>query len=96
MHSHPLEKDKEGNIVTVGTPTPSKADKDGVKTGSTPDMVLGYTQIQTPAPSNTIGASGTVETIKTVGFYNSTGSIITIKMSDFIDVIKKVNKDKKN
>jgi hypothetical protein len=89
-HTHPLEKDKDGNIVNIGTPNPSPEDKSSSK--STPNIVLGYTQNVIPPPANTFGGSPTVETIRTVGFYNSSGTITTIKYSDFVDAIKKINK----
>ncbi len=91
VHTHPLEKNKDGEIVNVGTPKPSDADTKGTKEGTT-NIVLGYTQTVIPSPSNTIGGTYTVETNRTVGFYNSGGGITTVKYSDFIDVIKKINK----
>jgi RHS repeat-associated protein len=91
VHTHPLEKNKDGEIVNVGTPKPSDADMNGTKPG-TVNVVLGYTQTVIPPPSNTIGGSATVETNRTVGFYNSGGSITTVKYIDFTDAIKKINK----
>ncbi len=89
-HTHPLEKDQNGNIVNVGTPNPSQADMSGSDTR--PNIVLGYTQTVTPPPAGQIGGSGTVETKRTIGFYNSGGTIITIKFNDFKDAVKKINK----
>jgi len=93
VHTHPLEKNKDGEIVNVGEPNPSETDRTGTKAG-TINVVLGYTQTVIPPPSNTIGGTSTVETNRTVGFYNSSGSksIITIKFSDLTDAIKKINK----
>jgi hypothetical protein len=90
-HTHPNEKDKDGNFTSIGAPTPSEADKKGSQT--TPNLVLGYTQTVTPPPSGTIGGSSTVQTNRTVGFYNSGGSIITIKFDDFKNTIKRINKN---
>jgi hypothetical protein len=90
VHDHPLTKDADGNITSVGTPTPSETDKSGTL-GSTINVVLGYTQSVTPPPPNTIGGSGTVETSRTLGFYNSAGSIITIKFDDYVNAVKKIN-----
>jgi len=89
-HTHPLEKDQNGNIVNVGTPNPSQADMSGSDTR--PNIVLGYTQTVTPPPAGQTGGSGTVETKRTIGFYNSGGTIITIKFNDFKDAVKKMNK----
>lgn len=90
-HTHPLEKDQNGNIVNVGAPNPSQADMSGSDTR--PNIVLGYTQHVIPPPSGQIGGSGTVETTRTVGFYNASGTIITIKFNDFKDAVKKINKN---
>jgi hypothetical protein len=90
-HTHPLTKDADGNITQVGSPLPSGTDKSGTL-GNTINIVLGYTQSTTPPPPNTIGVSGTVVTTRTVGFYNSGGSIITIKFDDFKDAVKRINK----
>ncbi|MDQ0110549.1 hypothetical protein J2T02_005702 [Chitinophaga terrae (ex Kim and Jung 2007)] len=57
-----------------------------------PNIVLGYTQTVTPPPAGQTGGSGTVETKRTIGFYNSGGTIITIKFNDFKDAAKKINK----
>ena len=89
-HTHPLEKDNAGNIVSVGTPTPSQADMDGSSTR--PNIVLGYTQSVTPPPANTIGGTGTVQTNRTIGFYNKAGSITTTGFNNFMNAIKKINK----
>ncbi len=90
-HTHPLTKDADGNITEVGSPLPSGTDKSSTL-GNTINMVLGYAQSTTPPPPNTIGVSGTVVTTRTVGFYNSGGSIITIKFDDFKDAVKRINK----
>jgi RHS repeat-associated protein len=92
VHTHPLEKDADGNIKNVGTPTPSDTDKEGTL-GSTINTVLGYTQKVTPPPSNTIGGTSTVEMVKTLGFYNSAGSVITINFDAFKDAVKRINKN---
>ncbi|MGJ7033536.1 hypothetical protein [Niabella hirudinis] len=55
-HTHPLEKDKDGNIVSVGTPTPSKTDQAG--SGTTPNVVLGYKQ-EVVSTSSSLGGSTT-------------------------------------
>jgi hypothetical protein len=89
-HTHPLEKDQNGNIVNVGSPNPSQTDKDGSDTR--PNIVLGYTQTALPPPPGQIGGSGTVETNKTIGFYNAGGTIITIKFNDFKDAVRRINK----
>lgn len=91
VHTHPNEKNKDGEYTTIGSPKPSGTDMKDTKAG-TVNVVLGYTQTVTPPPSNQIGGSSTVETHRTVGFYNSSGSITTIKFSDFVDAIKKINK----
>jgi hypothetical protein len=61
--------------------------------GSTINVILGYTQTVTPPPSNTIGGSSTVETVRTVGFHNSAGTIITIKFNDLKNAVKKITKN---
>lgn len=91
-HTHPNEFDKDGNMKNVGSPNPSQADMDGTKAGQI-NVVLGYVQVVTPPPANTIGGSSTVENVRTVGFYNPAGTIITIKFADFKDAVKKINKD---
>ncbi|QEC70286.1 hypothetical protein FRZ67_19020 [Panacibacter ginsenosidivorans] len=92
VHTHPLEKDKDGNIVNVGTPNPSDADKKGL--GPLPSIVLGYVQHEIPPPSGTIGGSSTVETVRTIGFYKTSSdkAIVTVNFSDFVGAIKKINK----
>ena len=49
---------------------------------SNPNIVLGYTQIVTPPPAGTIGVTGTVQTNRTIGFYNKAGSITTTGFSN--------------
>ena len=90
VHTHPNEKNKDGEIVNVGSPKPSETDMKVTKPG-TVNVVLGYIQNVIPPPSNTIGGSSTVETNRTVGFYISGGSITTVKYSDFVDSVKKIN-----
>ncbi len=74
--------------ISVGTPTPSVTDKDGTL-GSTINVVLSQQSV-TPPPPNTIGGSGTVETTKTLGFYNSAGASATIKFDDYTNAVKKL------
>lgn len=90
VHPHPNVYDKDGNITSLGAPTPSDADLRGL--GPMPSVVLGYTQKVIPPPSNVINGQSTVETNKTVGFYNAGGSIITIRYDDFKDAIKRIMK----
>jgi hypothetical protein len=92
VHTHPNEKDADGNYKNIGSPEPSSTDKAGTL-GSTVNVVLGYKQTVIPAPANTFGVAPTVETNRVVGFYNSSGSITTIKFSDFSSAVKKVNKN---
>ncbi len=93
VHSHGNVKDGDGNIVQIGTPNPSGADMSGT-TGNTINVVLGYVQVKTDPPSNTIGGSPTITEVRTVGFYNSKGPIVTIPFSDFSDAVRKVVKSK--
>lgn len=90
VHTHPNEVDKDGNIVNVGAPSPSPADVTGAR--STPDVVLGYTQEVIRPSSNTIGGTTTVETKKSIGFYDSGGKIISVKYDDFRNGIRRANK----
>jgi len=46
----------------------------------------------TPPPANTIGGTGTVQTNRTIGFYNKAGSIITTGFNSLLNAIKKINK----
>ena len=85
-----MGKDKDGNIVDVGAPTPSRADMDGSSTR--PNIILGYTQSVIPPPANTIGGSSTVQTNRTIGFYNKGGAITTTSFNSFINAIKRINK----
>jgi hypothetical protein len=91
VHTHPNTKDQEGTVIEVGAPTPSVTDMNGTL-GSTVNVVLGYTQTVITPPSNQIGGSSTVETNRTVGFYNSSGSIITIGFNDFENAVKKISR----
>jgi RHS repeat-associated protein len=92
VHTHPNTKDEYGNYKDIGTPLPSDADMQGTL-GNTINVVLGYEQKVIPPPSTTIGGTPTVEMVKKVGFYNSAGSIITVKFDDFKDAVKKINKN---
>ncbi|RXK87380.1 hypothetical protein ESB13_00740 [Filimonas effusa] len=89
-HTHPLEKDGDGNITTVGTPSPSETDKKGAT--ATPSIVLGYQQQILPADPDKPNGEKKVDTFRVIGFYNSNGSIITKKFSEFQEAIKTINK----
>ncbi len=95
-HTHPLEKDANGNVTAVGLPVPSETDKTNVFTsGNQPSVVLGYDQVVTPPSSNTIGGTSTVNFVRSVGFYNSNGSIapgVTIHLDDLKNAVKKIDK----
>lgn len=94
-HTHPLEKDENGNILNVGTPNPSAADM-AATVGDKKYVILGYTQTVIPPPSGQIGGAGEVKTERAIGFYNSQGPIQDqknpIKFSDFQRTVKKINK----
>lgn len=55
-------------------------------------MYLGYTQTVVPPPSNIIGGTPTVNTDRTIGFYNNKGGITKIGFTIFTNSIKKINK----
>ena len=77
-------------MVNVGAPNPSPKDVKGAR--STPDVVLGYTQEVIRPSSNTIGGTTTVETNKSIGFYNSGGKIISVKYDDFKNAVRRASK----
>jgi RHS repeat-associated protein len=93
-HTHPLGKDADGNINSVGTPNPSSADMGGA-VGDKKYVVLGYIQTVIPPPSGQIGGTGEVKTDRAIGFYNSKGALQSqdnpIKFSDFQNAVKKIN-----
>lgn len=97
VHTHDNTVDQYGNIQQVGAAAPSPGDE-GVARGNTVNIVLGYQQ-STVNPSATsvgnsssVGGSTTVETHRQIDFYNSSGSIISLKYDDFTRVVKSVNK----
>jgi hypothetical protein len=70
LHTHPNVKNSSGELISIGAPRPSEADKTGSDTRI--NMILGYSQKIIPPSPNTIGGSSTVETFRTIGFYLST------------------------
>lgn len=100
VHPHPIERDKDGKVTHVGNPTASEEDITFSK--SKASIVLGYVENITPAPPSQIGTSGasaSIEYIKTVGFFNSSGQVnskdgkpLTISYKSFVNLIKKMNK----
>ncbi len=89
-HLHPLHYDKNGILTSYGVPKPSDTDKEDVKGNSQPSMVLGFTENVKPLPPGQIGGVPDKEYSPTVGFFNSTGSIITINWSTLKKAIKKM------
>lgn len=90
IHSHPNTKDEYGEFKDIGVATPSEGDESGNR--KAPDIILGYQQKIIAKPAGQIGGRDSVETNKTIGFYNSDGSIATINYKEFKDTVKKINK----
>jgi hypothetical protein len=90
VHTHPNEKNSSGELISIGTAIPSETDKTGSDIRI--NIVLGYSKRIIPPPSNTIGGSSTVEASRTIGFYNSSGSVSTMSFSDFSKIVGKINK----
>ena len=98
VHTHPLEKNAAGEVVSVGLPQPSGADTDpkNNELNIQPSAVLGYKQVITPPPSGTIGGTPTSTFERQIGFYNTNGSIhpgVEIKFQNFSNAVKKINKN---
>ncbi|MGS0747489.1 RHS repeat-associated core domain-containing protein [Halpernia sp. GG3] len=94
-HLHPLQYDSDGNVTSYGLPTPSDTDKDpkNMSNNTQPSMVLGWTENTGSVPSGQIGGTPPPSTYSpTVGFYNTSGSIITVDYSAFKKAMEKVNK----
>ncbi|MHA4811645.1 RHS repeat-associated core domain-containing protein [Flavitalea flava] len=77
VHTHPKEKGEDGNYKNFESPNPSDADKKGTL-GNTINVILGYQPVENLPSPNTIGGTTTVDAVRTVGFYNSGGSMRTI------------------
>ena len=92
-HTHPLEKDGNGNVVSYGVAEPSGTDKNNI-VGSQPSVVLGYRQQITQPSSNTIGGSATVSFPRQIGFFRASGLIAQpIDFSTFKRAVNKINKN---
>jgi len=89
-HGHPLKKDENGNIISVGTPKPSPVDKENV-VGCQPNIVLGYQQQQFPV-HNTFPTQFETKTIRYIGFFNRNQVFSPIEFSKFKNSIFKINK----
>ena len=94
VHTHPIERDQDGKIINVGTPSPSGTDMSNASVNH-PDAVLGYIQVIPPAISGQMGGERVPQEIKQIGFYNSNGSLTGptgIKFDDFKSAVNKINK----
>lgn len=90
VHTHENITRDDGSI-SPGAPAPSPADKAGTL-GGTVNVVLGYNvEVSRPDP-NVVGGTQTLTSTKTIGFYNSNGSIIAVPFSDYQSAVKKINK----
>ena len=91
-HGHPLKKDENGNIISVGTPKPSPVDKENV-VGCQPNIVLGYQQQQFPV-HNTFPTQFETKTVRYIGFFNRDQVFSPIEFSKFRNSIFKINKQR--
>ena len=94
-HLHPLEYDSEGNVAIVGSPKPSPEtdlQPQNMKGDTQPSMIFGWTENENRKSPGQVGGETTYNYTPTVGFYNSSGSIITIDYSKFKKGMEKVNK----
>ena len=89
-HGHPLKKDENGNIISVGTPNPSDDDRNNV-VGSQPNIVLGYKQSRVLIP-NVIPTQYEIKTEKHIGFFDRNNIYTPIKFSIFKRTVEKINK----
>ncbi|WP_162915504.1 hypothetical protein [Paraflavitalea soli] len=58
-----------------------------------PSIVLGYEVDPVPYDPNKIGGTTDRTFHRSVGFYTTNGFIINIKFDDFVDLVKKLNKN---
>jgi len=96
VHTHPLTKDKNGNVTAIGLPKPSETDKNNI-VGNQSNVVLGYREIIKPLPSGQIGGTPEREYRPSIGFYNASGLIHkenAIDFSTYKKAIKRINKNK--
>jgi hypothetical protein len=93
IHTHPLKKDGNGNVVAIGLPEPSGTDKANV-VGNQPNVVLGQTEVIKPLPSGQIGGTPEREYKPTIGFYNSDGPIggSPVNFATYKRAVSKINK----
>ncbi|GAB6119056.1 hypothetical protein JCM30204_02040 [Dysgonomonas termitidis] len=104
-HLHPFGYDDSGNIINIGTPSPSGSDMQSQGSQGynypEPSFIMGYVQERdysnsfgTGSVSSVGGVSVKYKDVKTIGFYNSEGSITTISWGSLKDAMKKINKAK--
>jgi len=91
VHTHDNTVDQYGNITERGVPAPSPGDTKGTL-GSTVNVVLGYDKVQDRQNPNQVGGTPEVHYVRTIDFYNSSGSIISIPFSDYQSALKRINK----
>lgn len=97
VHLHTFHYDSEGNVTAFPSPSPSVGagnDTDPKNNiGNTePSLVLGRKEEVEPLPSSQLGGTPKVTYEPQVGFYNTSGNIITIDFSDLKNAVKKINK----
>ncbi|AXY78579.1 hypothetical protein D3H65_09140 [Paraflavitalea soli] len=94
-HTHGLHKREDVGNINFGNSEPSSQDKKpaSMKGYSQPSVVLGYGPDPVHPDPNRVG--GTIERTfhRRIGFYNDKGSITNLKFADFVDLVKKLNKN---
>jgi hypothetical protein len=93
VHTHPLG-DIEGT-GKYGKAEPSETDKKpaSMRGYTQPSVVLGYKPYTPPSDPNRVGGTTEPEFHRAIGFYDKNGSIIHMKFDDFVNLVKRLNKN---